>query len=136
MFDRVTPCSSVGKESVCSAGDPGLIPGSGRSPAEGNGHSSIFLFREAWCDTVHGVARVGHDLVTKPPLPAQPRLLCSSPGLRSPSWHFYHWFWCQWTGAGLGSPLRCLLGRAQDHHQRLLCSGLTRPKAASSLEAC
>ena len=28
------PCSSVGKESACSAGDPGLIPGSGRSPGE------------------------------------------------------------------------------------------------------
>ena len=28
--------SSVGKKkSICSAGDPGLIPGSGRSPAEG-----------------------------------------------------------------------------------------------------
>ena len=30
--------SSVGKESACSAGDPGLIPGSGRSPGEGNGY--------------------------------------------------------------------------------------------------
>ena len=27
--------SSVGKESACSAGDPGLIPGSGRSAGEG-----------------------------------------------------------------------------------------------------
>ena len=26
------PDSSVGKESTCNAGDPGLIPGSGRSP--------------------------------------------------------------------------------------------------------
>ena len=25
-----------GKESACSAGDPGMIPGSGRSPEEGN----------------------------------------------------------------------------------------------------
>ena len=31
------PGSSVGKESACSAGGPGLIPGSGRSPGEGNG---------------------------------------------------------------------------------------------------
>ena len=31
------PDSSVGKESVCSAGDPGLIPGLGRSPGEGKG---------------------------------------------------------------------------------------------------
>ena len=32
------PHSSVGKESACSAGDPGSIPGSGRSPGEGNGY--------------------------------------------------------------------------------------------------
>ena len=28
------PGSSTGKESACNAGDPGLIPGSGRSPGE------------------------------------------------------------------------------------------------------
>ena len=32
------PHSSVGKESACSAGDPGSIPGLGRSPGEGNGN--------------------------------------------------------------------------------------------------
>ena len=32
------PDSSVGKESACSAGDPGSIPGSGSSPAEGKGY--------------------------------------------------------------------------------------------------
>ena len=32
------PDSSVGKESACNAGDPGLIPGSGRYPAEGIGY--------------------------------------------------------------------------------------------------
>ena len=32
------PCGSVGKESACNAGDLGLIPGSGRSPGEGNGN--------------------------------------------------------------------------------------------------
>ena len=30
------PGGSVGKESACNAGDLGLIPGSGRSPGEGN----------------------------------------------------------------------------------------------------
>ena len=30
--------SSVGKESTCNAGDPGLIPGSGRSSGEGKGY--------------------------------------------------------------------------------------------------
>ena len=29
---------SDGKVSVCNAGDPGSIPGSGRSPGEGNGN--------------------------------------------------------------------------------------------------
>ena len=32
------PQSSVSKESACNAGDPGSIPGSGRSPKEGNGN--------------------------------------------------------------------------------------------------
>ena len=32
------PDSSVGKESTCNAGDPGSIPGSGRSTAEGIGY--------------------------------------------------------------------------------------------------
>ena len=33
------PGDSVGKESACNAGDPGLIPGLGRSPGEGNGNA-------------------------------------------------------------------------------------------------
>ena len=32
------PHNSVGKSSACNTGDPGLIPGSGRSPGEGNGN--------------------------------------------------------------------------------------------------
>ena len=32
------PDSSVGKESTCNAGDPGLIPGSGRSAGKGIGY--------------------------------------------------------------------------------------------------
>ena len=32
------PGGSVGKESACSAREPGMIPGSGRSPGEGNGY--------------------------------------------------------------------------------------------------
>ena len=32
------PDSSVGKESACNAGEPGLIPGIGRSPGGGNGN--------------------------------------------------------------------------------------------------
>ena len=32
------PGSSVGKESICNAGDPGSIPGLGRSAKEGIGY--------------------------------------------------------------------------------------------------
>ena len=32
-------CGSDDKESACNAGDPGSIPGLGRSPGEGNGYS-------------------------------------------------------------------------------------------------
>ena len=32
------PLSSVGKEFACNAGDPGLIPGSRRSPGKGIGY--------------------------------------------------------------------------------------------------
>ena len=32
------PCGSVGKESTCSVGDLGSIPGLGRAPGEGNGN--------------------------------------------------------------------------------------------------
>ena len=40
--------SSVGKESVCNAGDPGLIPGLGRSPGEGTG----YLLQYSWASLV------------------------------------------------------------------------------------
>ena len=54
--------SSVGKESICNAGDPGSIPGSGRSAGEGNGNplqyswaslvaqlvKNLLAMREAW----------------------------------------------------------------------------------------
>ena len=51
------------EESACSAGDLGLIPGSGRSPGEGNGNllqSSRLensIDRGAWQATVHGVTK-------------------------------------------------------------------------------
>ena len=67
------PYSSIGKESACNAGDLGSIPGSGRSPGEGNSNPLQYsglenpMDRGAWQATVHGVTRVGHDLATKPP---------------------------------------------------------------------
>ena len=54
---------SDGKESACNAGDLGSIPGSGRSPAEGNGNPLQYfclgnsMDRGAWWATVHGVAK-------------------------------------------------------------------------------
>ena len=40
-----------GKESLCGAGDPGSIPGLGRSPGEGNGYLSSFLaWRIPWAE--------------------------------------------------------------------------------------
>ena len=40
MTDKglIFPGGSDGKASACNAGDPGQIPGSGRSPGEGNGN--------------------------------------------------------------------------------------------------
>ena len=61
------PHSSVGKKSACHAGDPGSIPGLGRSPGEGYRNPLQYsclenpMDRGAWQATVHGVARVGHD---------------------------------------------------------------------------
>ena len=43
MYGRGLPHSSVGKESDSNAGDPALIPGSGRSPEEGIGYPPVFL---------------------------------------------------------------------------------------------
>ena len=42
------PDSSVGKESTCNAGDPGLIPGSGRFAGKGIG----YLLQYSWASLV------------------------------------------------------------------------------------
>ena len=68
------PGGSDGKASACNAGDLGSIPGSGRSPGEGNGNPLQYsclenpMDRGALQATVHGIARIGHNLTTKPPL--------------------------------------------------------------------
>jgi len=54
---------SDGKESACNAGDLGSIPGSGRSPGEGNGNTLQYSYLENPMDrgacwaTVNGVAK-------------------------------------------------------------------------------
>ena len=56
------PSGLDSKESACNAGDPVLIPGSGRSPGEGNGYPLHYsclensMGRGAWWATVHGAA--------------------------------------------------------------------------------
>ena len=63
VLDQLFPGNSVGKESACSAGDPGSIPGSGRSPGEGNGKPLQYpclenlMDRGAWLAAVHGVTK-------------------------------------------------------------------------------
>ena len=57
------PDGSDGKESAYNAGYPGLLPGLGRSPGEGNVYPLQYsclgnsMDRGAWRVTVHGVAR-------------------------------------------------------------------------------
>jgi len=70
------PAKKKKKDSACNAGDPGLIPGLGRSLGEGNGNPLQYsclenpMGRGARQAIVHGVEKVGHDLATKlPPAP-------------------------------------------------------------------
>ena len=57
------PSDSNGKEFACTAGDSGSIPGSRRSPGEGNGNPLQYsclensMERGAWWATVNGVAK-------------------------------------------------------------------------------
>ena len=52
------PCGSAGKESTCNAGDPGSIPGLGRSPGEGKGYPLQCSGLENSMDhVVYGVAK-------------------------------------------------------------------------------
>ena len=54
------PGGSDGKEPACNVGDPGLIPGLGRSPGEGNDNPLPYSCLENSMGsqaTVHGVAK-------------------------------------------------------------------------------
>ena len=57
-------CSSDVKESACNAGDPVLIPGSGRSPGKGNGNPLQYsclensMIRGDWMATPQGVTEL------------------------------------------------------------------------------
>ena len=97
------PRSSVGKDSACRASDPGSFPGLGRSPGEGNSNPPQYsclenpMDRGAWWATVHGVARVGHDLATKPPTLVKKTFICmymqNSPGIYVHKYfHIFNYF--------------------------------------------
>ena len=64
-------CRSAGKESTCNAGDPGLIPGSGRSAGEGKGYP----LQHSWASLVA-------QLVKNPP--AMPETWVWSLGWKDP----------------------------------------------------
>ena len=77
------------KNLPASAGDAGLIPGSGRSLEKGMAaHSSSYLEnpmdRGTWWATVHRVTRVGHDLATKQQKPAS--IVLAQCGSTGPAW--------------------------------------------------
>jgi len=58
-----SPCGPDGKEFLYNEGDPGLTPGSGRSPGARNGNPLQYsclensMNRRAWQATVHGVTK-------------------------------------------------------------------------------
>ena len=82
------PGGSDGKESACNGRDLGSIPGSGRSPGEGNGYPLEYsclenpMDREAWGATVHSIAK------SRTPLS---------------DYHFSLHFW---SGSNLPTPMR------------------------------
>ena len=64
IFDMISfPSSSVAKKYACNAEDLGSIPGSQRSPGEGNGNPLQYsclensMDRGTWRTTVYGVAK-------------------------------------------------------------------------------
>ena len=58
IYLRDFPCDSAGKESTCSAGDLGSIPGLGRAPGKGKGYPLQYpgLHNSMNC-IVYGVAQ-------------------------------------------------------------------------------
>ena len=58
------PGDSDGKESACNAGDPGSVPGPGRSPGEGHGNPLQYsclknpMDSAAWWATAHEVTNI------------------------------------------------------------------------------
>ena len=80
------PHSSVGKESTCNVGDPGLLPGSGRSAGEDKGYPLHYSGLENSMDCiVHGVPKSW---------------------TRLSDFHLVIAFMCSQRGEGTGNPLQ------------------------------
>ena len=137
------PHSSVSKESACSAGDLGSIPGSGRSPGEENGNPLQYsclghpMDRGAWQATVHGVTRVRHDLVTKPP--PLPRRWTQEDSLRAPEKLQGFWLRYQDELRKELKEIKPVMHRAQclalsNSWLRASCLDLDRPPSLRSLQ--
>ena len=68
------PGGSDSEESACNVGDPGSIPGSGRSPGKGNGNPLQYsclenpMDRGAWGSKVHGVSKSWTQLTHTTPM--------------------------------------------------------------------
>ena len=58
FLNQSFPSGSAGKEPACNVGDPGSIPGLGRSPGEGNGYPLQYSGLENSMEcVVYGVAK-------------------------------------------------------------------------------
>ena len=66
LKDKASLMVSRGKEFACNAGHPSLIPGSARSPEEGNGNPpSILAWRILWTEEPGGLQSMGSQRVDK-----------------------------------------------------------------------
>ena len=101
------PDSSIGKESTCNAGDPGSIPGSGRSPGELIGYPLQY----SWA-----------SLVVQPVKKIHPQ--CRRPGFDP---------WVGSPGEGNGYPLQYSgLENSMDH----IVHGVTTVSLIKLLDQC
>ena len=57
------PGGSDNEESACNVGDPGLIPGSGRSPGERNGQPTPVFLPGEWTEESGGLQFMGSQRI-------------------------------------------------------------------------
>ena len=104
-----------GKASAWNAGDPGLIPGLGRYPGEGNGNPLQYSCLEnsmdggAWWATVHGVSKSQTRLSDFPSLPYS-LPLSTLMSYFSDSLTLLTWWWfSRWVMSNSCNPMDCSL---------------------------